>query len=368
MIIHYLDESVAPSQTKIEGPCLVTPGIRDTFIIELPKLSTRDAEKAACFKARTMYPGPADGAIFSASVFHTATGTTALVHILPKAAIGEGSGGDIGYPIFTPMDLVPLDSKTKQLYIFVSANFVEWLIVKEGVPASYSHVSKSELNSEKTTLLKLAIQDLPGPAVWVPARMRSELGPVESALGIDPKSCRISDYEDAVPGAKARGANAFGPKSRSRQRQFHVALLAIALLDVSLLGALLVRGPLAEQREYRKLKAEKVVLLKVAAQIAEIKKELTQQEEQVAERSIERQDPYSVLEELAHVLPSDCLIGSIDIQGSSFRLNGTAANPYALIGKLEQSGKFISLSLEQAAPLGDGPHYRLIVSGSLRHD
>lgn len=359
MILHRNGGDSASMSASGKGRALLSPSERETYLIELPSLSLKDAEKAARFKARALYPGPVDEATLAQRLFKTSSGYMALIHVAHKAE---------GYPRAVPHDFPHMRKGREQaLYLFFSDGWIEWMVSSpEGIPQRIGIWGQ-----DKDVPLTAFIGALPasvGIEAWCPELLIQDARALltEDAVGGHP--CQIRTYESNFNAVLHMGINSFGPRSPMAQGLRRFLSISLWLIDLAMIVFLLWRGVSAEEREYAALSKEKARLSLIMTRAASLKAEVDALTNQKNITAPAAGGSYRVIESLARYLPTETILKNIEVDGMAFRLSGTSSNAYDVVPTLEKSEAFTDLSLDQVSSNETGKRVNFEISGKMLHD
>jgi hypothetical protein len=343
---------------EADRACLLTPWARESYLLELPRLSVKDAGNAALFKATALYPGTIQGSISTQHVFRSPGGLVALVHI--TRFIGKEAQ-------LVPQDFYrPKSGRHRILYLFFTHDWLEWMLAIDGSPRRIGAVEHSI--SELQANLPADIESYERIEAWCPAIMKPALVPILAREPFATITKVIRSYEDEAASILRRGDNSFGTRSSFRKKALRSFTILLVLLDLLTFAFLLSRGSIADKAAYEELRKEKTKLALVMAESAHVKSEIAALELVRVDVSHAKSDPYAVLESLAGTLPQESVILSVEIEDQSFHISGTSNNAYELVSQLESTGLFENLVLEQVTPLPESQRTRFSLTGARKHD
>jgi hypothetical protein len=340
---------------------IATPAIRETFIVEVPDLSPKDAQNAALFKSRTLYPGSFDDIFTSTRLFKGKHGSTVLVQILrPFSAKTKPS--QISTPLLAPQDFLN-NPEEKELALFITPGWLEWLAFEDGRPI---HQGLQAIDKEvDDTELQDAIQATSSFVMWSPLASGKMAERIGSRLFGNAHNFTVRYYEETLSPTLRDGRNSFGPRNDLRKKQRRITTACLAALDMLLVCLLISNTLEASRAEYEALRREKNRLSTIAAESARVQSEIKALGGEDAKVARKTATPYALLELLTQNLPDDCTLLSVDIRDASFTLTGTASDAFKVTTKLENSGRFKDLLLDRVLPIAESKRWKFSLSGSL---
>jgi len=280
----------------------------------------------------------------------------------------RGGNGQAQGAILAPQDFYRPREGEARLDLFLSGGWLEWIATENGCPKRMGSLRQAELEGEAAAVLGAEARKAPHVHLWLPEGERNVAGRLAGILGLGSKDVELHDYESSAGALLSKGGNSFGPKKNSRRRWKALVLLVLSGLDLALLLTLLLRGPLAANSECLALRAERMGLSASISEAAALRKKIAEFEALSSVRTSGKPSPYRILEELSLTLPDEALLSAVEIQGKHFRITGSASHSFDLLARLEESGKFEGLGLDQSSPIEGSGRYHFAISGSMGHE